>query len=254
MKLERFALGLLGVVGVVGAWHLAVSTETVSPLALPPPDEVGGRIGDLLATGDFYSELGNTLLTWFLAMVLMVAVAVPLGLVVGSVRALYPPTAGLVHVLRSIPSTALIPVAIAFFGLGREMKLAVVAYAIAWPLFLNALYGVRSIDPLRLDAARSLRWGRWRTLRALVLPASAQYIGTGVRLAGGLGLVVVLSAELLGASRGIGTLIIRYQQAELPALVYAGIVLVGALGVTLYYVLTVVERWMSPWTPEHRSV
>lgn len=252
LSLEPTALGLLGVSSVIAIWHAAVFTETVSPLTLPPPAEVGRRIVDLLTIGEFYSQLANTTVTWLLAMVLTIMVAIPLGLLIGSVPLMYPPTAGLVHLLRSIPSTSLVPVAIAFFGLGSGMKVAVVAFAIAWPLFLHALYGAQAVNPLRRDTARSVRLNRWQTLRSLILPSAAQYIGTGVRLAGGIGLVVVLSTELLGASRGIGTLIVRYQRAELPGFVYAGIVLIGVLGITLYHFLNWIERSMSPWAPEHR--
>ena len=132
------------------------------------------------------------------------------------------------------------------------MKLAVVSYAISWPLLLNAMYGAQSVDPTMRTVARSLRWGRWRVFRRLTFPSAQRYIGTGVRLAGGIAFVVALGAELLGASRGVGTLVVRFQQAEMPELVYAGIVIVGAIGVVMYELLTRLERRLSPWAPEHR--
>lgn len=251
-KLRDALAGAAGVAAIVAAWQAALAAGLVSARSLPPPLEVVRRMAELLADGAFYAELGDTLLTWALALGLTFAVAVPLGLLVGWVAVLYHPTAGLVHMLRSIPPTALIPVAILAFGLGIEMKLAVVCYAIAWPLLLNTAYGVHAVDPLMVAAARSLRWNRRRLFGQLILPAAAQYIGTGVRLAGSIGFVVVLSAELLGARRGVGTLIVRYQQVELPAFVYAGIVIVGICGMTIYYLLLDLERRLSPWAPGNR--
>ena len=224
----------------------------MSDLTMPAPTKVFPEIPGLLVSGDFLAELWDTMATWALAMVLMTLTAIPLGLMLGSLHALEAPTAGLVHVLRSIPPTALIPIAILFFGLGIQMKLAVVSYAISWPLLLNAMYGAQSVDPTMRTVARSLRWVRWRVFRRLTFPAAQRYIGTGVRLAGGIAFVVALGAELLGASRGVGTLVVRFQQAEMPELVYAGIVIVGAIGVVMYELLTRLERRLSPWAPEHR--
>lgn len=249
----RITLGILGVVGVLVSWQIAVETGFVSALTLPAPTAVIPAIVDLLGTAEFRSEVLDTLTTWLVAMVVMTATAVPLGLAVGSLRGLLPPTSGLVHVLRSIPPTALIPIAILFFGLGIQMKLAVVCYAIAWPLLLNAMYGAQSVDPVSRMAARSLRLNRWRIFRSLTLPSAARYIGTGVRLAGGIGFVVVLGAELLGASSGVGTEIVRYQQAELRDLVFAGIVIIGVVGVTMFELLQFLERRLSSWAPEHRT-
>lgn len=252
-KLRDALLGAAGVAAVVAAWDAALRAGLVSASSLPPPVDVLGRVVDLLADTEFYGHLGDTMLTWALALVGTFVVAVPLGLAVGWVSMLYRPAASLVHVLRSVPPTALIPVAILVFGLGVEMKVAVVSYAIAWPLLLNAAYGVHGVDPMMVASARSLRWNRRRVFAHLIVPAAARYIGTGVRLAGSIAFVVVLSAELLGARSGVGTLIVRYQQIELPAYVYAGIVIVGVLGMTIYYLLLDLERRLSPWAPENRS-
>ena len=252
-RTERVSLGLVGLALVVGAWQIAVSAGMVSSLAVPGPWKVAGRIGDLLSTQAFYRELWDTVWTWAVALVAAAFVAIPCGLLIGSLPHLYPPFAGLIHVLRSIPSTALIPIAILYFGLGTEMKMAIVCYAIGWPLLLNTIYGVQAIDPMMRTSAKSLRWSRWRILTRVTMPGAAQYIGTALRLSGAIGLVVILSAELLGATHGIGTLIFQYGQAQLPAFVYAAIIVVGVFGMLIYEALTWLERRLSPWAPAHRT-
>lgn len=250
VRVRSGLLGLGGVATTVLLWHGCVAAGVISEAVLPRPAEVADAALRLLGDADFRRNLADTMLTWLIAVVLTTAIAVPTGLLIGWFEWLYRPSAGLIHVLRSIPPTALVPVAIVYLGLGGSMKVVLVCYAIAWPLLLNSAYGARSMSPMMLAAARSMRWPQRHVFSLLVLPASARYIGTGIRLAGGVALVVVLSAELLGASSGVGTLMIKYQVAELPDLVYASILIVGALGVVIFYGLTFVEQKVAPWAQD----
>lgn len=245
-------LGAAGIVTFFVVWHILVEVEVLSPISVPLPLDVLGRVGELLVDDRFLDELCDTMYTWLAGVVLTSAVAIPAGLVIGYFASLYRPTATVIHAARSVPSTALVPIAILFFGLGFEMKLSLVVYAIFWPLLLNAMYGVHGVDPQAVMVARSLRWNRVRILRRVVLPSAAPAVATGIRVAGAIALIVVLSAELLGASRGIGTVIVSYQQAERPDFVYAGILVVGAIGVAIYYGLSFLERLVLPWSKGNR--
>lgn len=245
-------MGASGALVALALWQLATETGFLPVERISKPTEVLPEVPGLLASTEFRTHLVDTFTAWGLAMLLMVVTAVPLGLLIGSLRALEEPTDGLIHVLRSIPSTALIPFAILFFGLGLEMKVMVVAYAVSWPLLLNAMYGAKSVDPEMRAVARALRIPRWRRFFNVTLPSAARYIGTGVRIAGGIGFVVVLGAELLGASSGLGILIVRFQRNEMPELAFAGILVVGTVGVLMYELFAAIERRLSPWSPEHR--
>ena len=251
--IRRTLLGIAGALFVLAMWQLAAKTGFVDATRTSMPTAVIPEIPGLLGSADFRSHLGETLTAWGLAMAMTIAIAVPIGLAIGSLSALRVPTMGLVHVFRSIPSTALIPIAILYFGLGLRMKVMLVAYAITWPLLLNAIYGAQSVDPNMRSVASALRLPAWRVFTNVTLPSAARYIGTGVRLAGGIGFVVVLGAELLGASRGLGTLIVRFQRNEMPELAFGGILIVGSLGVLMFQLLSAVERKLSPWAPEHRK-
>lgn len=246
-------LGLSGIASVVLIWHVAVTNGYVSQLSVPLPADVGRRVIDLLGDGDFISEAGNSLWTWLISMVLVFVVAVPLGILFGWFRAMYRPASTVIHAGRSVPSTALIPVAILFFGLGTQMKVALVAYAIFWPMLLNAMYGAHGVDPQMVRVGRSLRWSRTKILFRIVLPSAAPSVATGARVAGAIALIVVLAAELLGASNGVGSVIVTYGRNEQPDFVYAGIVLVGAIGVVLNYALNFLERAALPWAPGGRQ-
>lgn len=245
--------GAAGVISVVAVWQFLVSAELVSPLSVPPPAEVGARMFDLVRDGEFRSQVGDTLWTWFAAMLLTTLVAVPAGVLFGYFPFLYRSSSSLVDAGRSIPSTALIPISILFFGLGFQMKLVIVCYAVFWPILINTSYGVNHVDRVMVQVGRTFRWSTFTILRRVVLPSATPYAATGVRLAGGIGFVVVLSAELLGASRGIGTVVIDFQQAERPDYVYACIVIVGIIGIIVYYGLRAIESRLFPWAGVNRA-
>jgi NitT/TauT family transport system permease protein len=240
-------LGLVGTGILIGTWAVISGGGVVASSSLPGPVAVARRVVDLLTDGDYWTAMQDTMWTWVLSLLLVGATAVPLGLVIGQVRPLFRPVNTAVSAFRSIPATALLPVAILTFKLGYEMKLALTYYAIFWPVLINSIYGSINTDPLRLDVARSLRWSRWRRFTRVVLPSAAPMVATGIRIASGTALVVVLSAELLGATKGIGVTIRVYQQSERTDFVYAGIALVGVLGTLLYTSLVHVEKRMLRW-------
>ena len=247
------ALGLAGIATVVMVWELLLQAGLISTLSVPHPYDVAQRIVDLLGDATFRSQVQDTMWTWFAAMVVTSLVAVPAGILFGYFPFLYRSSSALVDAGRSIPSTALIPISILFFGLGFQMKLVIVCYAVFWPILVNTSYGVNHVDRVMLQVARSFRWGTFTTLRRVVLPSATPYAATGIRLAGGIGLVVVLSAELLGATRGIGTVVIDYQQAERPDFVFACIVIIGVIGIGVYYGLRALESRLFPWAGMNRS-
>lgn len=240
-------LGAIGTASLIGAWGLIAGSGLVASSSMPGPVRVAHRTFDLLSDGDYWSAMQDTMWTWILSLIVVTLVAVPLGLVLGQVRALFRPVNVAVSAFRSIPATSLLPVAILSFKLGYEMKLALTLYAVFWPVLINAMYGSMSTDRLRLDTARSLRWSRWQRFTRVVLPSAAPMTATGIRIASGTALVVILSAELLGASKGIGVVIRVYQQSERTDFVYAGILLVGVLGTLLYTALVWIERRTLRW-------
>ena len=245
--------GLLGTVAVLAAWHAAVATELLLELSVPRPLDALARIGDLMRDPDFRAAVQDTMWTWLAAILLTSAVAVPTGVLFGYFAFIYRSSSSLVNAGRSIPSTALIPIAILFFGLGFQMKLLIVSYAIFWPILINTSYGVRHVDRVMLQVGKSFRWSTLRTLFRIVLPSATPYAATGIRLAGGIGFIVVLSAELLGASSGVGTVVRDYQQAERPDFVFGCILVIGVIGIFVYYGLRAVETRLFPWADMNRG-
>lgn len=235
-------LGVIGTVSVVAAWALIVELGWVSEQSLPSPFAVFARIPVVAIDPLFLAGLLDTLGAWLAALSIASLAAIVLGFVLGTVPALSRPAMVAVNALRSVPATALIPIAILVFGLGASMKIAVSVYAVFPVILINTIYGVAGTEPMRIDAARSMHWQWWRKYIQLVLPSATPSIVTGIRIASGISLVVVISAELLGAKSGVGLALVRYQQALHIDMAYACITIIGVLGMLLYTLMVAIER------------
>jgi ABC-type nitrate/sulfonate/bicarbonate transport system permease component len=246
-RTRSVALGALGVTTLVVAWTAIVGFGVVTEDSLPYPPAVVANLPTLFTDREFLTGLGDTMWGWLLSLTISSAAAVVVGLVISTVPWLTAPATLAVNIFRSIPSTALIPVAILIFGLGIQMKVSVAIYATFWIVLVNTMYGVASTEPMRRDAARSMRWGWIRTHSYVTLPSALPSIVTGVRIASGIALVVVLSAELLGAKSGLGTVMVRYQQALQIDVVYSILLVVGVVGMILYTALVRVEKTSMKW-------
>lgn len=246
---SRVAWPALGIASVVAVWYLVVAFTRgdAAGSGMPYPDAVARAIPTLLGDPDFQRGALDTVTAWLVTLVAASVVGVLLGFAISSIQMLRAPAALVVDTLRSVPATALIPVAILIFGLGFTMKFAVAFYAIVWPILINTIYGVASTEPMRRDAARSMRWGWIRTHMFVVLPSALPSILTGVRIASGICLIVVVSTEFLGSPSGVGSVLSQYSQALRPDVMYAGILILGVAAVVLYTGLMRLERVIVKW-------
>jgi ABC-type nitrate/sulfonate/bicarbonate transport system permease component len=180
------------------------------------------------------------------------AVAIPLGIVVGSAPLLYRALRVLIEFLRPIPSVALIPLAILVYGTGMQSKVFLIVFASFWPLLVQTLYGVQDVDPVAQDTARSFGSPRSQRLLRVTLPSSVPYIATGLRLASTTALILAVTAELVIGSPGLGREINLAQSAGAADQMYALIIVTGLLGWGLNALFGRGERRVLHWHPSHR--
>jgi NitT/TauT family transport system permease protein len=180
--------------------------------------------------------------------VLAVLLAVPLGLVLGTVAPLRAATRTLVEFLRPVPSVALIPLAVVLLGRGPETTVTLACYAAVWPLLLTTSYAMGEIDPVQTDTARVFGLSATRRLFTVALPHVAPFVMTAVRVSAAIALVLVVSTELLGAGTGgIGRFVfLAGSGGARMDLVLAGTLTVGLIGCAVNSALeTVQRRWLS---------
>ncbi|MGC2201352.1 MAG: ABC transporter permease, partial [Stellaceae bacterium] len=156
----------------------------------------------------------------------------------------------LVELIRPISPLALYPLAILWLGIGDGSKIFIIALAASFPVILNTFAGVRGIDANLFRASRSLGATELELFKGIVLPGSLPHIFTGVRLAWGISLIVVIAAEMVGAPSGLGYMVLDAQQTFRTERVFAGIIVIGLVGVLTDLGFRLLRRRMMPWYRE----
>ena len=220
---------------------------------VPPPSLIFFALWRGLVDGSISSQVGVTLSVYAVALALAAALAVGAGILMGTYKPVFNALKIIVEFLRPIPSVAMIPLAILFFGLGPEMRITIIAYAAFWPVLVNTIYGVTAIDPVALDVARNFGVNGKEALRRVVLPSALSSIATGFRISASIALVVTITTGLIAGNSGIGFYISQMEQANRLAPMYAGILLTGLLGYAFNTLYIALERRFVFWTPAART-
>jgi NitT/TauT family transport system permease protein len=221
--------------------------------SIATPSSTLRALVDELWSGSLSGEIGDTLSAYFQGLAIAIIVGVAAGVLIGSSRTLLDATSVVIEFLRPIPGVALIPLAILFFGLGLPARRFVIAYAAAWPILFNTLYGVRGGERMLHDVARTSGVGRTGRLFRVTLPAALPSIATGIRVSAAIALLVCVTAEFLIGTGGVGTYMERQQIANRLPEMYAAVILVGLIGYLMNVGLRVLQRRTLFWAGEERS-
>jgi len=222
--------------------------STSSPSFNFPP------LGDILRTfftewvswsgvGELMPTLGRIAAGYAMCVVLGLGLGLVLGLFPTFERAVDP----FVQFGRAIPPVALIPIAIVLFGIGDEMKLAVIVLSCIWPVLLNTIDGVRGIPTTVLETARAYGVTGGARVWRVVLPAALPQAFAGLRICLQLTLVVAIVSEFLASTDGVGYVVLQAQQGFAPARMWAGILVLGLLGYVLNALFVAVEGIVLRW-------
>ncbi len=244
---ERW-LGLATVAVLVGLLEAAVRAGAVNRALVPAPSTVAQKLVALVGAGEVLRPLGETLALLALAYVGACAVAVAVGLLMGRFAWVHGLLEPLVEVLRPLPKPALLPPLILFLGIGAEMKLTIIGLGVFFPVLVNTVQGVRGTEPVLLDMARTFGHGRARTLLTVVLPAALPMVLAGMRVSLGLGLVLVVIAEMMAGTGGVGYLILDMQRSFRVPEMYAWTVILAVLGWGLNALFVRLERRVTHWS------
>jgi NitT/TauT family transport system permease protein len=244
---RKVVVSTVGLLLLVAAWQLLPELGVVDKTFVPPFNEVISAWWHLLKDGTLWHDTKASLIRALGGFAIAVVIGVPLGLLIGWYRLVAEVLNPVLELFRNTAALSLLPVFILIMGIGESSKIAFVAYACIWPILLNTISGVESVDPLLVKSARSLGLGSFRTFQKVVLPASVPTIFTGIRLAGSFSLLVLIAAELVGANSGLGFLITYSQQNFAIPNMYAAIITISMIGIVLNQVLLLLERHFSTW-------
>ncbi|GAA0912361.1 ABC transporter permease [Streptomyces thermoalcalitolerans] len=174
-------------------------------------------------------------------------VGVVLGTVVGTHRRVRAVCEPVLEFLRAVPPPVLVPVVMLFAGIGDTMKVVVIASGCVWPVLLNTAEGVRAVDPVTAETARSYGITGMPRLRHVVLPSASPQILTGLRQALSLGIILMVISEMFAASSGLGFTIVQFQRGFALPDMWTGILVLGLLGFVLSLLFQAVERRVLGW-------
>ncbi len=243
------AAGLVVVVALIALWSQIAAAKLVSPVFLPTPM----RVWMALQHGFLHADLGAKLMGTVSHMLGGWAAAsisgVGLGALIGSSRAARDYIAPTLEFLRPLPASAVIPVAIAIFGLTPQMALGVIAFGSIWPVLLAAIHGFASIEPRLVEVERVLGLTRWQGIAKISLPSASPDILAGLRLGITVSLILAVVCEMIAGLDGLGQWVLLAARAYKSADIFAGVVLLGAIGVVANAALSAVESRALRWRP-----
>jgi ABC-type nitrate/sulfonate/bicarbonate transport system permease component len=230
----------------IAAWWL-LSVWTASPIQLPSPFRVAAALWSLAVSGELFEHALISTTRLAISLVVAALLAVPLGFLMGLSREADRFIDPVVELLRPISGIAWIPLGLFIFGVGDTLPVFIMVYVAFFPLLLNTVAGVRSVDGRLVAAARTMGVGRWAMLRQVVVPAALPTIMVGFRLAFAGAWAAVIAAELIGAPSGLGFAIEWYRQLLMSPKVFGFIVVIGVVGYLCDLSLRALQRWLTPW-------
>jgi ABC-type nitrate/sulfonate/bicarbonate transport system permease component len=238
-------LGVLVFLAALAVWQ--VWAETADSFLVPTASDVAQRAWEVWRSTDFLSEVGASMKRYAVGFAIAAVIGISIGLVVGASHAARRTLDPFLELLRAVPAIAAVPAAFVILGIGDASRIAVIAFGLCFPIFVNTAEGVRGIPPEVRDTASMLHVGPVERVVRIYVPAALPSIMTGLRIAVSLGLVLVIVSEFVLQQNGIGFYLLERQSTfDYPAL-YAGILFLGLLGYVLNRLFLTVERRVLAW-------
>lgn len=252
-RIERTAWSAASVgVGVliVAIWQFVAWKQFVSPIFLPGPDRAWAALIDGFKSGSLTQQTFATVQRMSLGWLLASLIGVSLGALIGSSRTARDYLGPMLEFVRPLPASAIIPVGIAFFGLTKSMVLGVIAFGTIWPMLLATIHGFASVDPRLLEVSRVLQLSRLQIIFKIMLPNAMPDILAAMRLALTIALILSVVGEIMAYQGGLGSHILEASRAYHSADLFAGVIVLGIIGLISNLALTALEakllRWRHP--------
>ncbi len=252
LRLPDWAVGLITIVILLLLWEIGVQAGAINVYRFPPPSKLARALWALLTSG---FPRGVTVILHIKATVwrilkgyaLATLLAIPLGLVIGSSPILDRATHPVITFARSVATISLLPLAVAWFGVGELSRVLLITYGCFWVMVTNVIHGVKSVDPVLIRAAHTLGASRRQIFYRVVLPASLPRIFAGMKVALGLAFLVIVAVEMIGTIEGLGALIMEARTFYRTDMTMMGMLTIALFGFALANGLDWLEDLLLPW-------
>jgi ABC-type nitrate/sulfonate/bicarbonate transport system permease component len=224
-----------------------VATDGSQNFYVPPLRTILTAFADTWTPARLRADVLPSLARLVVGYLLAVLIGVGVGVLIGERRRLRATVEPVLEFFRAVPPPVLVPVIVLFAGIGDGMKVVVIVSGCVWPILLNTVEGVRAVDSVLIDTARSYRIGGLARLRKLVLPSAGPQIVTGMRQALSIAIILMVISEMFAASNGLGFAIVQFQRSFAIPEMWSGIILLGLLGFLLSELFRLAERRVLAW-------
>jgi ABC-type nitrate/sulfonate/bicarbonate transport system permease component len=241
---RRYAL----VLAVLVTWEASVRVTGASSVFLPSPSKIAAKLlGVMFLSGEIWRHFGASMARLAIGVSVATLIAVSVGVVMGCSQRVYVILESTIELLRPIPAIALIPFAIFYLGIGDASKIFLIVYGAMFPLLLNTIAGMRSVDTVLINAGRVLGAKPHQVIWRIRIPWAFPYMLTGFRISVGLGLIVLVASEMVAAVSGLGFYILNSEMTWKIEEMFSGIILLATVGVILNGLILRVESRVMRW-------
>ena len=244
---QRIVLAFTSILATLGLWWLVAASGWVDKILLPSPQDVLKAFYAAVADGSLLKNIFASLLRVLEGFAVALVIAVPLGIAMGVSRIVYGLVDPLLELLRPIPPIAVIPLAILWFGIDELSKVFIIAYGAFFPILVNTLAGFREVERVQVRAAQALGANRFHIFRDVVLRSAFPFMIVGARLGMSMAFIVLVAAELIASSAGLGFMISDARYNFRTDQIFLGMACIGALGFALNALLLRLERSLLKW-------
>jgi NitT/TauT family transport system permease protein len=231
----------------LGLWQGVIWLGNYPTFILPSPLDVANTLGQTLADGTLWRHAQVTLSEIFAGLGLGLVTATVLGYALARSPALERLLAPYIVASQSVPVVAIAPLLIIWFGSGRLSKVLICALIVFFPVLVNTMVGIRSVEKDLRDLMRSLGASRWQTFRMLEVPAALPVLFGGLKIGVTLSVVGAVVGEFVGADQGLGFLINQARGLYNTPLVFVAILALVAIALSLYGIVMLLEMWLLRW-------
>lgn len=249
VAVRRICLGAAGLILVFVVAQLAMLLSGVNQAVYPLPSAVLTKTANLIGNGSFWSSVLSTLQMWVEAMAISVAIAIPLGLLLGTLPLAEDVARPVIEFLRPIPSVVLLPLVLLIVQDNATTEVVLIVLSALWPVLINTVYGLKEVDLVAKQTLRTFGFGAIAVVWRVSLPSAAPFIATGIRIAASSAFITAVAAELIGAAgTGIGGYVVAVQSGTAGiAPVLAVAVWAGLFGLAINAALAGAERRALRW-------
>jgi sulfonate transport system permease protein len=247
-QIIKIILSVVAPVVLVGAWQIGSKAGAINPSILPAPSSLVDTLKGLVGSGKLQDHLIVSLGRVLKGFAAGAISGIAIGSIMGLSKTMNRVLGSLVGILRPIPMIAWIPLLILWMGIDESSKVTVIVIGSFWPILINTIHGIQTVDNKLLEVATILEKNKWEVITKVVFPAALPSIFTGIRLGMGSAWTCVVAAEMIAASKGIGYMITYARELSQPDVMLVGVFSIGIIGLLIDTVIIRVQNFVLRWS------